>query len=248
MPKTTQISVPDNEEPLKSVLSSSEIEALSSENINLAYYFANKFRNKIQGSSIEDIEGQAIAGLVKAANTYSPEKGKFSSYASVVIQNYLRHMNWKQSVKKSNEVASMDAPISDVDGGEDDLHSKIGGDEDTSDMPLSRKEAKDILQNEINQVEEPYRSMVKKWMSGESYRDMQKEFKLSFMMIRNHVSRELKDIKKRLKAKGILNLRDILPESCEDFDGKLIYECILLHVENFLALKNTGIEVNLTGV
>jgi RNA polymerase sigma factor (sigma-70 family) len=222
-------------------MSPEEVEKLITDNIRLAYWFANQWSN-IPGVSKEDIESQAIHGLVKAANTYDPAKGNFAGYASQVIRNYLGHLHFHQGEKTAMEPTSLDAPLGgDDEGGEDaSLHDKYGDPKAKgSEMTTARAEATRIINDEIERIPEPDRSMVKRWMNGESYRDMQKDFNLSFMQIRNRVNAAMSNVKTNLAAKGILGLQDIWPESmADDMDGRLIFECLTAQVEISLALKN----------
>jgi RNA polymerase sigma factor (sigma-70 family) len=217
-------------------LSDEEVKALVSDNVELAFWWAEKWKN-IPGVSREDIQSQAIHGLVKAANTFDPAKGKFSSYASRIIKNYLGHLNYHEKDKSYNEVTSLDAPIEDTEGGEgsDTLHSKVKSDVDTADIPLANTEADNLIRAELEQIKEPNRSMVIRWMKGESYRDLQKDFKLSFMQIRNIVNAEMQKMKTRLSQKGILKMHDVLPESMEEKDGQFILECLRSQISIWLA-------------
>jgi RNA polymerase sigma factor (sigma-70 family) len=234
---------PPNEEfepggqPSTPMLSPDEIEKLVNDNIKLAYFFANKWRN-IPGVAADDIEAQAMAGLVKAANMYDPSKGKFSSYAAMAIKNHLGHMNYHQKEQAVHEPMSLDAPAGGGDEGDDSTVGDKFGDVDPAiGQDLSRSEAAQIIADEISQIREPNRSMVTRWMKGESYRDMQADFKVSFAMIGYIVKDELNKIKRRLADKGILNLKDIWPESVEtSVNGPFVYECMLASVAACSAL------------
>lgn len=54
-------------------------------NIKLAYFVAARFQNC--GIEHEDLVSICFLGLIKAADTYNPEKSKFSSYAYRVMEN-----------------------------------------------------------------------------------------------------------------------------------------------------------------
>jgi DNA-directed RNA polymerase specialized sigma24 family protein len=180
-------------------------------------------------------------GLVKAANTYAPSKGKFSSWAAPIIRNFLGHLNFHQGVQRDHEVVSLDAPIGGDGEGSDDatMADRIGGSVDPEiGRGMSQSTAAQIVDDELANIPEPKRSMVRRWMAGESYRDLQADYGMSFTMIMHHVKGELSKIKQSLAAKGILSMSDIWPESLEtDSNGKFIYECLLTHVTVGLALQ-----------
>lgn len=222
-----------------SKLSPEDMEKLATDNINLAYWFANRWGN-IPGVSKEDIESQAIHGLVKAANTYNPQKGEFAAYAGQIIRNYLNHLHYHQGEKTSMEPVSLDAPLGDEGEGDDSsMHDKYSDPSAKgTETGTARAEATKIINDEIDKIAEPDRSMVKRWMNGESYRDMQKDFGLSFMQIRNRVSAAMTKLKFRLADQDILSLQDIWPESISTgLSGKTVLECILTQIEVTLAIK-----------
>lgn len=217
-------------------LSQEEVEKLIIDNKGLAYWFANQWRT-IPGVSQEDIDSQAIHGLVKAANTYHPSKGSFSGYASQVIRNYLGHLNFKQG-EQAPVSTSLDAPLGGEEGDDGDLHSKIS-DEGSPSVDSDQSEGALLIQQEVEALPEPDRSMVRRWMNGESYRDMQADFKISFMQIRNRVSAAMGKIRANLAKKGVVSVSDIWPESLDEdgTDGKFIYECIVANVSACVAVK-----------
>jgi RNA polymerase sigma factor (sigma-70 family) len=236
--------IPPEEAPAPgSKLPPEEINRLTSDNVKLAYWFAARHR-RLPGQTEDDVQSQAIHGLVKAANTYDPSKGKFPAYASQIIRNYLGHLNYKTGEKNINEPTSLDAPIGgeEGEGGDDSMHDKYG-DPTTkaAGKEADQSEASRILNDEINRIPEPTKSMVRRWMNGESYRDMQSDFGISFMQIRNRVTAAMGQIKASLASKGIINLQDIWPESMETDEegayGKFICECLLSQIEASTALQ-----------
>lgn len=62
-----------------------EIQRLIEENMKLAYWMANRYRQC--GIEYDDLVSVCFLGLVKAADGYVPEKGKFSVYAAKVMWN-----------------------------------------------------------------------------------------------------------------------------------------------------------------
>lgn len=97
-------------------------------NLRLVVYIARKFENT--GIHIEDLISIGTIGLIKAVNTFNPEKKiKLATYASRCIENeilmYLRRNN------KTRSEVSFDEPLNvDWDGNELLLSDILGTEED----------------------------------------------------------------------------------------------------------------------
>ncbi|WP_221564111.1 RNA polymerase sporulation sigma factor SigE [Alkalihalobacillus sp. TS-13] len=97
-------------------------------NLRLVVYIARKFENT--GINIEDLISIGTIGLIKAVNTFNPEKKiKLATYASRCIENeilmYLRRNN------KTRSEVSFDEPLNvDWDGNELLLSDVLGTEED----------------------------------------------------------------------------------------------------------------------
>lgn len=97
-------------------------------NLRLVVYIAKKFDNT--GIGVEDLISIGTIGLIKAINTFNPEKKiKLATYASRCIENeilmYLRRNN------KTKLEVSIDEPLNvDWDGNELLLSDILGTDED----------------------------------------------------------------------------------------------------------------------
>jgi len=98
-------------------------------NLRLVVYIARKFENT--GINIEDLISIGTIGLIKAVNTFDPEKKiKLATYASRCIENeilmYLRRNN------KIRTEVSFDEPLNiDLDGNELLLSDVMGTESDT---------------------------------------------------------------------------------------------------------------------
>ncbi|KHF28567.1 RNA polymerase sigma-35 factor precursor [Anoxybacillus sp. BCO1] len=101
-------------------------------NLRLVVYIARKFENT--GINIEDLISIGTIGLIKAVNTFNPEKKiKLATYASRCIENeilmYLRRNNKVRSEVSFDEPLNIDWDgnellLSDVLGTEDDVITK----------------------------------------------------------------------------------------------------------------------------
>ena len=101
-------------------------------NLRLVVYIARKFENT--GVAIEDLISVGTIGLIKAVNTFNPEKKiKLATYASRCIENeILMHL---RSIKKL--------------GAEVYLNEPIGKDKDDNEIALI-----DILENNEKNIED----------------------------------------------------------------------------------------------
>ncbi|GAA0444548.1 MAG: RNA polymerase sporulation sigma factor SigE [Bacillota bacterium] len=119
-------------------------------NLRLVVYIARKFENT--GINIEDLISIGTIGLIKAVNTFNPEKKiKLATYASRCIENeilmYLRRNN-----KLKSEV-SFDEPLNiDWDGNELLLSDVLGTDEDIITRNLESSVDKSLLKNALSQL------------------------------------------------------------------------------------------------
>lgn len=112
-------------------------------NLRLVVYIARKFENT--RINIEDLISIGTIGLIKAVNTFNPEKKiKLATYASRCIENeilmYLRRNN-----KRRSEV-SFDEPLNvDWDGNELLLSDVLGTDNDIITKRLEEKVDRKLL-------------------------------------------------------------------------------------------------------
>ena len=84
-----------------------ERKMLAENNINLARYVANQYRNT--GMEQEELVSIAFLGLVKAAATFNEERASFATYAVPTIRNEILMCLRKKEVS----TVSMDAPVAD---------------------------------------------------------------------------------------------------------------------------------------
>lgn len=97
------------------------VEELILNNQGLVYHIVNKFKPSLSfyRASFEDVVGEGMIGLVKAANKFEPERGfAFATFASMCITNdillYLRKLK-RHSVAR---VISLDCPLENDKGDE----------------------------------------------------------------------------------------------------------------------------------
>lgn len=119
-------------------------------NLRLVVYIARKFENT--GINIEDLISIGTIGLIKAVNTFNPEKKiKLATYASRCIENeilmYLRRNN------KTRSEVSFDEPLNiDWDGNELLLSDVLGTDVDIITKDLEANIDRKLLMRALAQL------------------------------------------------------------------------------------------------
>lgn len=117
-------------------------------NLRLVVYIARKFENT--GINIEDLISIGSIGLIKAVNTFDPEKNiKLATYASRCIENEIL-MYLRKNSRTKTEV-SFDEPLNvDWDGNELLLSDVLGTEDDIITKDLETKVDKQLLINALS--------------------------------------------------------------------------------------------------
>ncbi|MFS0672354.1 RNA polymerase sporulation sigma factor SigE [Ornithinibacillus sp. 179-J 7C1 HS] len=177
---------------------SSARSVLIERNLRLVVYIARKFENT--GINIEDLISIGTIGLIKAVNTFNPEKKiKLATYASRCIENeilmYLRRNN-----KLKSEI-SFDEPLNiDWDGNELLLSDVLGTEEDVITKNLETKVDKHLLQNALSQLNDREKQIMELrfGLVGEEEKT-QKDVADMLGISQSYISRLEKKIIRRLK-------------------------------------------------
>ena len=125
-------------------------EPLITHNLRLVVYIAKKFDSN--GASVEDLISIGTIGLIKAVNTFCPERNiKLATYASRCIENEIL-MFLRKSSQLKNEI-SIDEPLNvDWDGNELLLSDILGTEEDTIYRDLEDEAERKILFRALNKL------------------------------------------------------------------------------------------------
>jgi RNA polymerase sporulation-specific sigma factor len=127
-------------------------------NLRLVVYIAKKFENT--GIGVEDLISIGTIGLIKAINTFKPDKKiKLATYASRCIENeilmYLRRNN------KTKLEISIDEPLNvDWDGNELLLSDILGTDEDEIHKNIEEEVDRELLNKALDKLSERERTIV----------------------------------------------------------------------------------------
>jgi len=173
-------------------------------NLRLVVYIAKRFENT--GINIEDLISIGTIGLIKAINTYKPEKNiKLATYASRCIENEIL-MHLRKTSKERGEV-SFDEPLNtDWDGNELLLSDILGTDGAEVTEELEHDVDRQLLSHALGQLEERERSIItlRFGLDGGAERT-QKEVADQMGISQSYISRLEKRIIQRLK-KEILKM------------------------------------------
>jgi RNA polymerase sporulation-specific sigma factor len=169
-------------------------------NLRLVVYIAKKFDNT--GVGVEDLISIGTIGLIKAINTFNPEKNiKLATYASRCIENeilmYLRRNN------KTKMEVSIDEPLNvDWDGNELLLSDVLGTDEDIIYRDIEDEVEKNLLNKAIDKLSNREKTIVELRFglnNNEGNEMTQKEVADLLGISQSYISRLEKKIIKRLK-------------------------------------------------
>ena len=174
--------------------------SLIEHNLRLVVYIAKKFDNT--GVGVEDLISIGTIGLIKAINSYNPDKNiKLATYASRCIENEIL-MYLRRNSKTKAEV-SIDEPLNvDWDGNELLLSDILGTDEDIIYKDIENEVERKMLGKAIQKLSERERIIVDlryglSSIDGEE--KTQKEVADMLGISQSYISRLEKKIIKRLK-------------------------------------------------
>ena len=133
-------------------------EMLIIHNLRLVVYIAKKFENT--GIGVEDLVSIGTIGLIKAVNTFCPEKNiKLATYASRCVENEILMYLRKISNRKTE--ISIDEPLNtDHDGNELLLSDVLAGDADSVNYNLEYEDEKRILHTIVERLGERERQII----------------------------------------------------------------------------------------
>ena len=173
-------------------------------NLRLVVYIAKKFDNT--GIGVEDLISIGTIGLIKAINTYNPEKNiKLATYASRCIENEIL-MYLRRNSKLRMEV-SIDEPLNvDWDGNELLLSDILGTDEDIIYKDMENEAEQKMLRRAIGKLSERERLIINLRFglnNREEEAMTQKEVADLLGISQSYISRLEKKIMKRLKREMV---------------------------------------------
>lgn len=167
-------------------------------NLRLVVYIAKKFENT--GVGIEDLISIGTIGLIKAANTFRPDKNiKLATYASRCIENEIL-----MYIRKSGNIRSelsFDEPLStDWDGNELLLSDVLGTEENSAMRDIEMDEERKIIYEAVAGLAPREREIIELRFGLAGGREMtQKEVADALGISQSYISRLEKKIIDRLR-------------------------------------------------
>ena len=166
--------------------------------LRLVVSIARKFENT--GISIEDLISIGTIGLIKAVNSFNPDKNiKLATYASRCIENEILMVLRKTSRLKLE--VSFDKPLNtDWDGNELLLSDILGTDADLVSRDLDSSIEKEMLYNAIKTLNPREKDIVRlRYGLGKEKEHTQKEVADMMGISQSYISRLEKRIIEKLK-------------------------------------------------
>lgn len=167
-------------------------------NLRLVVYIARKFENT--GVGIEDLVSVGTIGLIKAVNTFDPDKKiKLATYASRCIENEIL-MYLRRNSKVKSEISFYEPLNVDWDGNELLLSDILGTDTDEVYNLIEDEVDKQLLLLAMNKLSSREREIVNLRFGLQGGREKtQKEVADMLGISQSYISRLEKRIIKRLK-------------------------------------------------
>ena len=167
-------------------------------NLRLVVYIARKFDNT--GTNIEDLISIGTIGLIKAVNTFCPDRNiKLATYASRCIENEIL-MFLRKSSNQKNEI-SIDEPLNvDWDGNELLLSDVLGSDGDEVGRGIEIEDERMLLNSFVIGLPVRERQIMEMRFGMNGYREYtQKEVADTLGISQSYISRLEKRIIVKLK-------------------------------------------------
>ncbi len=173
-------------------------EPLITHNLRLVVYIAKKFDSV--GANIEDLISIGTIGLIKAVNTFKPEKNiKLATYASRCIENEIL-MFLRKSSQLKNEL-SLDEPLNtDWDGNELLLCDIMGSDHNLVSHDIEQEVEFGILNDAVSKLSDREKKIMElRFGLAGNKEHTQKQVADMLKISQSYISRLEKRIIKRLK-------------------------------------------------
>ncbi len=192
---------PTEEATLMSQLKTNDIQArntLIERNLRLVVYIAKKFETS--GINLEDLISIGTIGLIKAINTFNPDKNiKLATYASRCIENeILMHLRKVSNIRTE---VSIEEPLNiDWDGNELLLCDILGTENDIISRNIEEETDRELLLGAISKLPEREQTIMQLRFGLTRYGEKtQKEVADMLGISQSYISRLEKKILQRLK-------------------------------------------------
>lgn len=174
-------------------------DALITHNLRLVVYLAKKYESS--GVPTEDLISIGTIGLIKAVNTYSPDRCiKLATYASRCIGNEI--LMYLRKSSNCRQEASIDEPLNvDGDGNELLLSDILGSDENQISQRLEQDAERAVLRRAVAALSPRERQIMElRFGLADGVERTQKEAADALGISQSYISRLEKRILHQLKA------------------------------------------------
>ena len=191
----------EEEEQIFSLLTKGDkaaAEKLIVHNLRLVVYIAKKFENS--GVPIDDLISIGTIGLIKAVNTFSPERSiKLATYASRCIENEIL-MYLRKTSNMKNEVSIEEPLNTDWDGNELLLCDILGSEADIVNKDIEQELEKKLLLQAVDKLNSREKLIMEMRFGLNSKKEFtQKQVADELGISQSYISRLEKKIIKRLR-------------------------------------------------
>mgnify|MGYP000805737242 CR=1 FL=1 len=173
-------------------------QTLIERNLRLVVYIARRFENT--GINIEDLISIGTIGLIKAVNTFTPERSiKLATYASRCIGNEI--LMYLRKTSNRRQEASLDEPLNvDGDGNELLLSDILGSDENMVGQQLEQDAERAGLRRAVSSLSARERRIMElRFGLVDGVEHTQKEAADALGISQSYISRLEKRIIRQLK-------------------------------------------------
>ncbi|MBQ6705997.1 MAG: RNA polymerase sporulation sigma factor SigE [Clostridia bacterium] len=173
-------------------------ELLITHNLRLVVYIARKFESS--GVGIEDLISIGTIGLIKAVNTFCPDRNiKLATYSSRCIENEIL-MHLRKTSQQKNEL-SFDEPLNvDWDGNELLLSDILGSDPEEVGRGIEQEAEKALLRECVANLSDREQTIMRMRFGMNGVREhTQKEVADLLGISQSYISRLEKKIIRRLR-------------------------------------------------
>lgn len=157
-------------------------------NLRLVAHIAKKYESKDE--NFDDLISIGTIGLIKAIDTYSPDKKvKLATYSAKCIENEIL-MALRANKKHAKNVSLNEAIGTDKDGSEINLIDVIPSDEEGIDSTIEKKQKIEALTRYLNVLDErEYQILSLRYGLNNEVEHTQKEISRQYKISRSYVSR-----------------------------------------------------------
>jgi len=173
-------------------------QTLIERNLRLVVYIARRFENT--GINIEDLISIGTIGLIKAINTFRPDKNiKIATYSSRCIENEIL-MYLRKSAQQKSEVSFEEPLNADWDGKELLLSDILGTESDVVMRPIEEDVDRKLLHDALNRLSSREREIIRMRFGLNGHKELtQKEVADRMGISQSYISRLEKRIIARLR-------------------------------------------------